>query len=178
MKRSSQTQFSYLSFVSDFFTQEKQANIPDHVLYDKLFRMVVSLKKKAESEETSAEERIGLTNFFRNRANLTPEENQILQNISLEHIQQVTPIDAQAKIIIAQARAANPNGVVHRNQPPPVELVNLQKRRDEMALRHRNRLKESLGADGFAKFDKYIREDFASRIQAIPLSSINFDQKQ
>ena len=174
----SQTQFSNLSFgfVSNFFKENAQADIPDHVLYDKLFRMTFSLNEKSKSEKISVEKRNGLANYLKNRAKLNNEENQILQSAASEYIQQVNLIDEPARTIIEQSRNAVRSGLIPRDQPPPVELLNLQKQRDELALRYRDRLRESLGADVFAKFDEFVKGDFASRIRAIPLSSVNFDQ--
>lgn len=175
-----QTRFSYppLSFVSSFFEQSAQADIPDHVLYDKLFRMIVSLNEKSKSDKIDVERRGGLAGYFKNRAKLNNEENEILQNTAAAYIQQVNLIDERARTVIDQARNAVRSGLISREQPPPVELLNLQKQRDELALQFRDRLKESLGAEAFDRFDGFIRGEFASRIQAVPLSSINFDQKQ
>jgi hypothetical protein len=152
--------------------------IPDYTLYDQLFRIVFSFSKKAESQELSSEKIIGLTNYFKNRANLTDEENQILQNIALEFIPQVAPIDAQARAIIEDARQKSATGIVSREQSPPAELVNLQEQRNVLVLYYRDRLSASFGADRFAKFDEFIMGDFASRFRVVPLSSVNFDQEQ
>ena len=152
--------------------------IPMYILYDKLFRMVLSFKNKSESQETSGERIIGLVNYFKDRANLTDSENQILLNISFEFAQEVFPIDTQAKTIIEDARQKYANGIVSREQTPPDELVNLQEQRNQLALRYRDRLKESLGEDGFAKLDKFVNNDFAAHFQAVPLSSVDFSQEQ
>jgi hypothetical protein len=174
-----QTQFAYQALDLIFGSQTK-SQIPDYVLYDNLFRMLHNLKKKAESPETSKEKSDGLTNYFRLRANLSDEENQALKKAALEFIQEVTPIDAQAGTIAAKARQTNPKGIVSpaAEQTTLAELANLQEQRNALALRYRDRLKESLGADEFAKFDKFVQGDFASRIKAVPLSPVNFDQKQ
>ena len=160
------------------FEPQANANIPDHILYDRLFRMIISFKRKAESQTISGEKAIGLTNYFKNRANLNDEENRILQSVALEYIQELAPIDAQARTIITQTRQTFPNSVVPREQPPPAELVNLQEQRNALALRYRDQLQYALGADGFAKFDEFVQRDFASRFQAIPLSEVNFNQAQ
>lgn len=174
----SQSPFSYSSFnfIFDFFNQKRTTDIPNHVLYDNLFRIVISLKKKADSEQTNSEKRIGLENYFKSRAGLNDVENQTLQSVALGYMQQVALLDSQAKAVIIQTRQANPNGVVPVNQPPPAELVNLQNQRNELALSYREHLKESMDADGFAKVEKFVSEDFASHIQVTPLSEINFDQ--
>lgn len=157
---------------------QTSSQIPSYVLYDKLFRMIISFKKKAESQEMSGERIISVTNYFKDRANLNEEENQTLQNTALEYTQKIALIDEQARTIIVQTRQAISTGVVSRNQPPPAELANLQEQRNQMALLYRDRLKESLGSDGSAKFARYIEGEFASRFESIPLSSINFEEGQ
>ena len=175
----SQSSFTRKLFSLDFKELVRSdSQIPPQVLYDKLFRMVFSIRIKAESQKMSDEKINGSKNYFKNRANLTDEENQILQNTALEFIQQVAPIDANARTIIAQKRASNLTGVVSKDDLPPVELINLQEQRNALALLYRDRLKESLGSDGSAKFVRYIEGEFASRFEEIKLSEINFDQNQ
>ena len=176
----SQTQFSYRSFgfVSNLFAQAEPANIPDFVLYDKLFRIIFALKNKAESGTVSSERIIGLTNYFKNRANLNAAENKILQETALKYIDEVTSIDNQARAIIVQTRNDLSSGKIKRSDPPPPELSNLQEQKNQLALQYRNRLQESLGATRFVDFDNFIHNDFASKMQATPLSSVNFDQNQ
>jgi hypothetical protein len=160
------------------FEPQTEAQLPAHVLYDRFFRMAVSLKRKAEAEKANTEKSAGAAKYFKNRANLNDSEDQILQNLADEYVRELIPIDSQARAIIVQTRQKFPNGIVPRDQPPPPGLVHLQEQRDALALRYRDRLKESLGAEGFDKFDKFILSDFASRFRAVPLSEINFDQAQ
>ena len=176
----SQTQFSYplFGFVSNLFEQAEPTNIPDHVLYDKLFRMVFVLKNKAESGTESSERIIGLTNYFKNRANLNDDENKILQETAVKYIDELTPIDDQARAIIVQVRQGIANGTIKRSDPPPPELFSLQEQKNQLALQYRNRLQASLGATRFVDFDNFIHNNFASNMQAIPHSSINYDQEQ
>lgn len=175
---------SNLNFTKELFdfgfgtSNQNTSNIPDYVLYDKLFRMIVSFKNRAETQEMSAEKLIAIENYFKDRAKLNDEENQILQNIALGYIQEITPIDSQAKTIIAQARQSYAGGVVPRNQPLPAELVNLQEQRNTLVLKYRDRLKESYDSDGFDKLNGFIEDEFASQFESIPLSKVNFDQIQ
>lgn len=175
---------SQLSLPGELFNFAFQANaqtpsrVPSYVLYDKLFRMIISFKKKTDSQEMSDEKVTGLKNYFKSRANLTEEENQILQNTALEFIQQVSPVDTEARNIIAQKRLSNPTGIVPKDELPPAELINLQEQRNALALQYRDRLKESLGSEVSAKFDRYIEGEFASHFEEIKLSSVKFDQDQ
>ena len=176
----SQTQFAnpLLGFVSKLFAQAEPTNIPDSVLYDKLFRIIFVLKNKAESGTVSGERIIGLTNYFKNRANLNDDENKILQETALKYIDEVTSIDNQARAIIAQTRNDLSSGKIKRSDPPPPELFILQEQKNQLALQYRNRLQESLGATRFVDFDNFIHNNFAANMQAIPHSSIIYDQEQ
>lgn len=164
----------------NLFGIQTQANtqLPSHVLYDRFFRMNVSLKRKTETQGANNEKSLGTKNYFKNRANVSEEENQVLQDLAEEYTRELIPIDNQARAIIARTRQSSPNGVVPRDQPPPPGLVHLQEQRNALALQFRDRLKQSLGANAFDKFDGFINRDFASRFQAVPLSEVNFDQAQ
>jgi hypothetical protein len=176
----SRTQLAYQSFGFGGIAQERttESRIPDYVLYDKLFRMVNSLKKKSESGKIEIERADALSGYFKQRANLTGEENQILQNTALEFITEVAPIDARAGVVITEARRNLSNRVAGEERTPPAELVNLQEQRNALALSYRDRLKESLGADAFTRFEEFVQGDFASGFQAIPLSAINFAEQR
>jgi hypothetical protein len=171
---------SQLQIAKNLFGFESQANaqLPSHILYDRFFRMTASLKRKSETQGADNEKTLGTKNYFKKRANIDDAQDQILQNLAHEYIRELTPIENQAKAIIAQKRREFPNGVVPRDQPPPPALVNLQEQRNALALQFRDRLKESLGAEGFDKFDTFINGNFASHIRVVPLSEINFDQAQ
>jgi hypothetical protein len=161
-----------------FYERTTKNQIPDYVLYDKLFRMVSSLKKKAEAPETAVEKAVALNDYFRQRANLTGEENQILQNTAFEFMREVAPVDDRARAVITEARQKLLNNAAGEERTPPAELVNLQEQRNALALHYRDRLKESLGADGGVRFDRFVQGDFASGFQAIPLSAINFAEQR
>ncbi len=152
--------------------------IPDEVLYDKLFRIVLSLKKQSESSKTHDQRSMGPANYFKERANLTDQENQLLQDTAIEFLQEVSSLDAQARSIVHNARQNSVNSVVSRDQSPPAELVALQKQKDELVLHYRDHLKESLDGDGFGKIDKFIHGGFASHFRVMPLSSVDFAQSQ
>jgi hypothetical protein len=176
---SSQTQLAYrsLGFGVNTYERTTKHQIPDYVLYDKLFRMVNSLKKKAQLPETAVEKAVALNDYFKQRANLTDEENQILQNTALEFMREVAPVDNRAGAVITEARQNRLNKAAGE-QTPPAELVNLQEQRNALALRYRDRLKEALAADAFTRFDEFVQDDFASGFQVIPLSAINFAEQR
>ncbi len=153
------------------------SKIPDYILYDQIFRMVSSLRKKAESGEFSNEKSAGLTKYFEERADLTTKEDQILQDTAFEFAQQVAPVDAQARTFIVQYRQAVANGA-EKVQTPPAELVALQEQRNKLVIEYRDRLQTALGADAFDKFDKFVQNDFASKFHTAPLSSVDFSQPQ
>lgn len=179
----SRAQLAYQSFglfSADAYEETPKSRMPDHVLYDKLFRMVGSLKKKAESvQDITAEKADALSNYFKRRAQLSDEENQILLNTALEFMREAAPVDERARAAISEARR-NPlsNRGAAGELTPPLELIDLQEQRNALALLYRDRLKASLGEDAFARFDEFVESDFASGFQVISLSPLNPDEQQ
>jgi len=143
--------------------------VPDHVVYDHLFRLVVSFKKQSESSNKSPEKAAFFKNYFETFAKLTDAEDQTLYSIAKEYLQETVWMDAQAKQIIVQTRKMYPNGVVPKDQPPPPALGDLQETRNGLAVQYYERLRDALGEGGFAKLDEFIRKDIAPSIQSIPL---------
>ncbi len=147
------------------FTPKVQAQtapqISSQVLYDQVFRLVISFKKKAELQEQNGENPTSFLNYFKEEAQLNNQENEILQQVAAEFIQEVQPIDAQANAAIAKFR--NPPG---RQSPPPIkELSDLQEERDNLAVFYRNRLDELLGSSKFGELNNFVQGPFASNFQ-------------
>ncbi len=175
-----QTRFfqSSLDFVSSLFGQSGDNEIPNEILYDTLFRIVDSLKKKSGSPGTNPEKASGMANYFKNKANLTIEENQTLQKTALEYIQAVTSIDEQARTIIENVRRNILNGEIPKDQPPPPELDTLQRQRNDLALQYRDNLQTALGQSGFAKLEQFVNGYFLSHFHKTPASSFELEQEK
>ncbi len=146
------------------------SQIPTHILYDQMFRLTVSFRRKAEIQRLKGGRVTSLPDYFKEEAKLTDEQNEILQRVAIEFIQEVQPVDDQATVLISQIREAFPDGVVPDGQevpPPPPELANLQNQRNSAALARRDQLEELFGKDKFTEFDKFIQGGFAANFQAI-----------
>ena len=146
------------------------SQIPTHILYDQMFRLTVSFRRKAEIQRLKGERVTSLPDYFKEEAKLTDEQNEILQRVAIEFIQEVQPVDDRARVLISQIREAFPDGVVPDGQevpPPPPELANLQNQRNSAALARRSQLEELFGKNKFTEFDNFIQGGFAANFQAI-----------
>lgn len=149
---------------------ETVSQIPSHILYDQLFRLAVNFRRKAEEQRLKGESVSSLKDYFKDEAKLSDSQNQILEQTAIEYIQEVEPIDNQARQIIGQIRAQFQDGWVNEGQqvpPPPTELATLQEQRNALALSYREKLQDSLGKENFESFDNFVQKNFAQNFQAI-----------
>jgi len=166
---SSQSPLADKSFGIEQKVQAQSAyQIPPQILYDQMFRLVISFRKQAEIQQLTGERVTTLTNHFKDEAQLTDRENEILQQAALEFLQQVQPLDDQAIVLIAQVREANPDA---QQIAPPQELTDLQQQRNALALSYRNLLSERLGGAAFGEFDNFMQGSFAAGFQSSSPSS-------
>jgi len=133
-------------------TTGQKADIPQYILYDQLFRLVVKFKKKAVEKEADGTPIPALRDYFQRAGKLSDEQTQSLQEIAANYVTAVEQIDSQAHTIIQTARERIPQGratIDKKLLEPPAELLTLQKKREELALEYRDRLKSSLSPEGF-----------------------------
>lgn len=145
-----------------------ESAIPDHVLYESLFRMDISFRRKALEQELTGQTVTSLKHYFKDEANLTDVEDKILEQTAINFITEVEPIDAQARQMVATFREQFPDGEIAAGQqvpPPPLELANLQTQRNAVALRNRDKLSSLLGVT-FAQFDSFVQLNFAGNFQS------------
>jgi len=85
-----------------------------------------------------------------------------LVQLAIEHQREASAIDQQAKIIIDNFHAQYPRKLPPgmAPPPPPQELLDLQERRDALALRYRDRLKTVVGDETYDRFKLCIDEEF------------------
>ncbi len=146
------------------------SQIPSHILYDQLFRLVINFRKKAEEQRLTGESVTSLKDYFKDEAKLTDSQNQKLEQLAIEYLQEVEPIDRQARQIIDQLRRQFQDGWVNEGQqvpPPPIELAALQEQRNALAVSYQEKLQELFGKDDFESFDNFVRQNFAQNFQAI-----------
>jgi hypothetical protein len=155
--------------------QAQKIEAPEQVLYDQLFRLVVKFKKKAEEQIARRDQVTPLRDYFQKEAQLGDEQTRVLQDVATKYVEEVSIIDAHAKVIIENIRTRVP-----RNQPlmdktilqPPAELKELQQKREELALRYRDHLRDLLGPEQFQNFEKFVQEKMTSIITVSPVESL------
>ena len=153
---------------------QAQSQIPPQILYDQMFRLVISFRKKAEIQHLTGEKATTLTNYFKEEVRLTDQENEILQQVAIQFIQQAYPVDDQATVLIEQIRESFPNV---EQIAAPKELTDLQTQRNALALYYRNRLSELLGGAKFGEFDTFMQGGFAAGFQSFSLPGSSTDDE-
>src|SRR5258708_6790901 len=110
----------------------KNEEVPDHVFYEQLFALLASLKNSKDYQE---------------QASLTDDQRKTLEVIAEECQREIAKQDAKAQIIIQALRkkATDPQP----GSPPPPEIAELQRERDAIAPRYRDRLQQALGENAF-----------------------------
>ena len=92
----------------------------------------------------------------------------MLEQIASECEQEVAQMDARAKVILDAFRARYPGGRVPQGETvpaPPPELQVMQKERDAIVLRARDRLCAALGEAEFGRFDTFVQKNVVPEIQ-------------
>ena len=94
--------------------------------------------------------------------------NQILKNTATQYFTEVEPLDEQAKAIIQEIRAKNPqppvlgaDGRILQILAPPPELAALQNQKNEIVLSQRDNFRALIGEEEFAKFSEFLTTQFA-----------------
>ena len=161
-------------------TVPEEPVIPDYVLYESVFRMVIMFNEHAKLQEAKGEAVTEFRSYFKNEAKLTSQEDDLLTQTANNYAQDIKVIDAQAEIIIEQLRQQYPAGSISEDQliQPTPELLQVQEQRNNLALHYKDQLRDLLGDDKFIVFDKFIQGRFASGFRAMPLSSIPNNQDQ
>ncbi len=144
------------------------AVVPEYVMYKHLFHHVIALKKKAEEVEKEGKDATQFRTHFIRRANLTPGQARILEEVASELEQDEQLIAARAKPLIDAYKAQYPGGQVPHGQtpaPPPEELRQLSAERDASVLRARDQLRIRLGDEAFAGFDNFVKTRVAPNVE-------------
>ncbi|MFN0139438.1 MAG: hypothetical protein ACKVQW_05045 [Pyrinomonadaceae bacterium] len=162
-------EYIYASWFVTASPVNAESTVPDYVLYDSLFRMDLSFRRKALEQQLTGQPVTSLQHYFKNSANLTDEENEVLRLTAIEFLEEIEPIDTRARQLTAEIREQYLYGEVPAGgevAPPPAELGDLQDRRNEIVLQKREKLSELLGKDAFEKLDKFMHKEFAENFQA------------
>ena len=150
--------------------QNNPPEVPDEIVYRHLFRHAAALKAKADEAEREGREAGHFRRFFKHKANLSDDEAQALDRIASECAAEIKAIDERAKPIIEAYKAQYPNGQVPHGQrplPPPVELRQLTKERNELVLRKRDELRAAFGENEFRRFQEFVKNKVAHNVNPV-----------
>ena len=155
-------------------TLNQSKEIPDYILYEQVFSLVITFNDRAKSQEAKGEAVTQFSSYFKDEAKLTAQEDEFLTQTANNFKQDVQIVDAQAEIVIEQLRQQYPIGSLPEGQliKPSPELLQLQEQRNKLALHYRDQLRVLLGDDKFNEFDRFVLGSFASGFRAMPVSSI------
>lgn len=131
---------------------QTEPGIPDHVLYDTVFRLDNNFRVKAQEQETAGEIPTAFKYYFKNEAGLTEGEDLILKQVAIEFLEEVQPTDAQAQQIVAGG---------DKGAETSVALNDLQEQRNAIVLSNRDKLTNLFGGKAFGRFNQYVRGNFA-----------------
>lgn len=146
------------------------AEMPDSVVYRHLFRHVAALKAKADDSERQGESAEHLRGFFKHKAKLNDEQARTLDEIAARCALGIEAIDERARPIIEAYKAQYPNGQVPHGQlppPPPDELRQLTRERDELVLGKRDELRSAFGEEAFSRFQEFVKNKIAPNVSPV-----------
>jgi len=149
-------------------SQPQAAEVPVQVMYKHLFHHVIALKKKAAEVEKEGKNATQFRTHFIRKANLTPEQAGVLEEVASQLEQDELLLAARAKPLIATYKAQYPGGQVPHGQtpaPPPEELKQLSAEHDASILRARDQLRIRLGDEAFMRFDNFVRTRIAPNVE-------------
>ncbi len=135
--------------------------VPEPVLYRTLFHTVFLLNEEAEEAERAGRTEVAqaLRCAFRKEAGLGAEESAVLDRVAAECEAAVRGVDGRAREILVARRANYPDGKLGAGQqplPPSPELLALQREREVVVLRYRDRLREAFGRSVWERFQQRV----------------------
>ncbi len=135
--------------------------VSEPALYRTLFHTVFLLNEQAEEAERAGRTEAvqALRRAFKQEADLEAEQGVILDRLAAECEEAVRAVDARARAILAARRANYPDGKLGAGQqplPPSAELLALQREREAVVLRYRDRLQEAFGRSVWERFERWV----------------------
>lgn len=157
----------------------QQRAIPDHVVYNSLFRKVVRLREK--TTELQSQNGIEGRNYFpvQREAKLSEAQATALEAIAFACRQQVTERDKKANAIIQAFQSRFPDGRVPEggSPPPPPELRALWEERTAVILRARDSLRAAFGEEEFARFDSFAKLYYGANTSEVTIDPVRPKRK-
>ena len=152
----------------------QQSVVPDHVVYNSLFRKVVRLREK--TNEVQKHNRMDGSKYFpmQREAKLSESQAVALEAIAFACRQQVTEVDKKANAIIQAFQSRFHGGRVPPggSPPPPPELRALWDERTAIILRARDNVRAALGEEEFVRFDNYAKFHYGANTSNVTIEPV------
>lgn len=147
--------------------------ISDEMAFDMFFIKVISLENAAAKAEAKGESGKIWRNYLQHQG-FTGNEVTVIRQVAKEHAAEIAPLHARALQIIRNGRAAIAQG---KPLPPaPPELAELQKQRNAIAVRSKNKLQTQLGAETVERAKDLMRKN-SNMLEIAPADLMNSEER-
>lgn len=150
--------------------QNQRSPVRQQDVYEAMFRHRGFLKKKAQEIEQSGNDGRDLHGFYKRHANLSDQEDALLDEVASDCNRKLEELRARAKQIIDEARARTSGGRLNDGEtppPPPAELEALQRERETTVLQARERLQRGLGQAAFNRLDEFTQRQIINNMKDV-----------
>ena len=147
--------------------------LSDEAAFELFFVKVISLERAAAKAEAQGKSAKLWRNYLSNQG-FTDEEAAVLRQIAKEFAAEIVPLHTKALQIIKTGRAAIAQG--KPLETPPV-LAELQKQRNALVTRYKNRLQNQLGGATVEKI-KLLMQKNSSASQINPENLMNSEERR
>lgn len=157
-------------FATNSKSDDSGSSIPEYVLYESVFRLDLSFRRKALEQELTSQPITGFKTYFKDNAELTDVEDEALRQVAIEYLVEIQPIETQTNLIISQIREQFPDGLIQSGQevpPPPPALLLLQEQRNAAAISNWNKLSSRLSGKSFTSLDEFVKTGFADNFRSL-----------
>ncbi len=153
---------------------KEQAVVPDYVIYESVFRDTIAFNQLAKSQIEKGEVLSGLSIYFENEAGLTADESHRMRQAAGKWRLELNSIDEEAEIIIKRLREQHQSdfGNAEKLIEPTPDLLELQERRNQLALYHMNEFHKSIDEQKLTQFQAFIQGRYRTGISLSQLSSL------
>jgi hypothetical protein len=149
----------------------KDATVPEFVVYGFLFRKVARLSKKTQELRSQGKISEKAYHPLKNEAALSEAQSIALEAISADCEQALAQQDEKAKKIIQAFRERFPPGELPKGTrlpPPPPELITMSQQRNAIILKARDQVRLAFGELAFSRFDTYAKFRYETKSSPAP----------
>jgi hypothetical protein len=150
--------------------QNQRSLIRQQDVYEAMFRHRGFIKKKAQEIDQGGNDGRELREFYKRHANLSDQEDVLLDQVASDCNRKLDELRARAKQIIDEARAKTSGGRLNDGEtppPPPAELEALQREREATVLQALERLHQGLGQAAFNRLDEFTQRQIVNNMKDV-----------